>query len=515
MREEPLRGRPTKTVLEAAGIRKSFGGIRALDGVYLEVCGGEIHALVGENGAGKSTLIKIITGALKPDGGEIRLSGMSVKSNSPREARARGIAAIYQQPSLFPHLTVAENIALANYQGSFWQRVDWKKRTDHAQKVLERVGARIRAEALAGSLSMPEQQLVEIAKAVDTSPTLLILDEPTASLGEHDVEHLFRILTEMRAQGVAIVYVSHRFEELFRITDRITILRDGCSIETRATAQTKSDDLIRLMVGRDLKTVFPKREPRLGGVAFEVRNLSSRSCGIKDVGLEIRRGEILGLAGLVGSGRTQVAEMLFGLIPKDAGEVYIEGAPVQIQSPPDAVRQGLAYLPEDRRNHGVVLEMSVTANTTLASLGKVSKAGFLNFEDERRVTKRFASTLGLKTPTIDTPVSNLSGGNQQKVALSRWLMTNPKVLILDEPTQGIDIGAKSELYRLIGQLAERGAAILLISSDMHEVLGMSDRIAVMAKGQIADTLGREEATAYRVLELSLAHDAPNRPGSAQ
>jgi rhamnose transport system ATP-binding protein len=503
-----------KTALEVTGVAKSFGGVRALDGVSFELREGEIHALVGENGAGKSTLIKIITGALEPDAGEIRLRGTSIKANSPARARALGIAAIYQQPSLFRHLTVAENIDLATHSSSFWQKVNWKERKYRAEKALERVGARILPDAMAGSLSMPEQQLVEIAKAIDTDPAVLILDEPTASLGEQDVEHLFRILAEMSAQGVAIVYISHRFEELFRIADRITVLRDGRSIATRATAQTTNDELIRLMVGRDLKTVFPKREPKLGDVVFEVRNLSSRVLGVKNVGFEVRSGEILGLAGLVGSGRTETAQMLFGLSAKDAGEVYIQGNRVQIQSPLDAVQHHLAYLPEDRRNHGVILGMSVTANTSLASLDKVSKAGFLDFQSEQKAAKNFASSLALKPPNVGAHVSSLSGGNQQKVALSRWLMTDPKVLILDEPTQGIDVGAKSELFRLIGKLAEQGTAILMISSDMLEVLGMSDRIAVMAKGQIAGILNRSEATAYRVLELSLGHDAAGQAGLA-
>jgi rhamnose transport system ATP-binding protein len=493
--------------LDVIGVAKSFGGVRALDEVSFELREGEIHALVGENGAGKSTLIKIITGALDPDAGEIRLRGTTIKANSPGRARALGIAAIYQQPSLFPHLTVAENIDLATHSAGFWKRVDWKNRKYRAEKALERVGARIRPDALAGSLSMPEQQLVEIAKAIDTNPAVLILDEPTASLGEQDVEHLFSILPEMCAQGVAIIYISHRFEELFRIADRITVLRDGCSIATRATAEATNEELIRLMVGRDLKTVFPKREPKLGDIVFEVHNLSSRALGIENVCFGIRSGEILGLAGLVGSGRTEVAQMLFGLSTKDVGEVYIQGNPIHIKSPLDAVHHGLAYLPEDRRNHGVILGMSVTANTSLASLDKISNAGFLDFQSEQEAAKNFASSLALKPPNVSLHVGSFSGGNQQKVALSRWLMTNPKVLILDEPTQGIDVAAKSELYRLIGELAEQGTAILMISSDMLEVLGMSDRVAVMAKGRITSILNRGEATAYRVMELSLGPGA--------
>ena len=493
-----------RVVLEAVDVRKSFGGIRALKGVSLELLRGETHALVGENGAGKSTLIKIFTGALQPDAGEVRMHGKTVEHHSPAHARALGIAAIYQQPALFPDLTVAENIGMASGGGTGrWRKINWTQRRTHAAKVLERVGARIRPDTLARDLSMPEQQLVEIAKAVDADASVLIMDEPTASLGEQDTEHLFRIMAEMRARGTAILYISHRFEELFRVADRVSVLRDGSSIGTYAMTEITSARLIHLMVGRELEAIFPKRDAALGDTALDVRRLSSKECGVKDISLQVRHGEILGVAGLVGSGRTEFAEALFGLASRDAGEIRINGKPVEIRSPGNAVREGLAYVPEDRRNHGVVLDMPVAANITMASLGKVAANGFIRTEDEERTAKEYIHSLAVKTPTADTRVGNLSGGNQQKVALARWLMTDPKVLILDEPTQGIDVGAKAEIYHLMGRLAQNGTAILMISSDMNEVLGMSDRIVVMTKGKIAGVLSREEATPHKVLELTL------------
>jgi rhamnose transport system ATP-binding protein len=352
---------------------------------------------------------------------------------------------------------------------------------------------------------MPQQQLVEIAKALDTNAAVLILDEPTASLGDRDAENLFRIILELREKGVAIVYISHRFEELGRIADRVTVLRDGQSVETLDMAGTTKQNLIRLMVGRELDTVFPPSETAPGEVALEVRELSCRSLGVQSVSLTVRRGEIVGLAGLVGSGRTQFAEALFGLAPNDGGEVYLNGKKIHIRSAADAVALGIAYVPEDRRRHGVILGMPVAANTTLASLGSISKSGLLRFAEERQAALAFISRLGVKTPSAETLAGNLSGGNQQKVALARWLMTDPKILILDEPTQGIDVGAKSEIYRLIRQLAATGLAILMISSETEEILGMSDRVAVMAKGRIAGILAGASATPYNILELALGH----------
>jgi rhamnose transport system ATP-binding protein len=500
-------------LLEAKQIRKSFGAVQALKGVSFDLRAGEVHALVGENGAGKSTLIKILSGAVQPDAGEILLRGERILDNSPAKARRLGISVIYQQPALFPDLSVAENIALAAENGAPWHRVDWPARRGRAAELLARIGARISPDVRAASLSMPEQQMVEIAKAMDANAEVLIMDEPTASLGDQDAANLFRLIDELRAKGTAIVYISHRFEELFRLANRVTVLRDGVSIQTCAMSEVTNAGLILLMVGRDLGTVFPKHQTALGTTTFEVRHLSCLHLGVKNASFTVRGGEILGLAGLVGSGRTQLAEALFGLAAIDGGEVLLNGELLAIHSPSDAVRAGLAYVPEDRRRHGVILDLSVAVNSTLASLGKISKAnGFLNPLRERQWANDFMVKLSVKAQSADTLARNLSGGNQQKVALARWLMTDPKVLILDEPTQGIDVGAKAEIYHLIGELAADGMAIVMISSETAEILGLSDRVAVMAKGEIVGILDRNEANPQLILEMALGHrrQAENR-----
>ncbi len=494
-------------VLEALNIKKSYGGVKALKDASLELRRGEVHALAGENGAGKSTLIKILAGSVTPDSGVLKLNGQLVENNSPERARALGIGIVYQQPALFPDLTVAENIGLAGERKRPWRLVDWRGRRDRATALLARVGARIRPDAPAGELSMAEQQLVEIAKALDASPSVLILDEPTASLGDQDVEKLFRIIADLRVQQTAIIYISHRFEELFRLADRVTVLRDGHTVETREMSSVTTGSLIRAMVGRELSTVFPQRTAELGEALLEVRNFTSRRQGIKNINLTLRKGEIIGMAGLIGAGRTQFAEALFGLAPADSGQVFIEGQRVHIHSAGEAIHHGLAYVPEDRRKHGLVLNMPIAANTTLASLEKVSENGMLQFAEERLAASDFSKRMTVKAPSVDTIAGNLSGGNQQKVALARWLMTEPKILILDEPTQGIDVGAKGEIYALMTELADRGIGILMISSDMTEILGMSDRILVMAKGELAGSLNRAEATAEAVLELALGQHA--------
>ncbi|HEY8485472.1 MAG TPA: sugar ABC transporter ATP-binding protein [Longimicrobiales bacterium] len=494
-------------LLEAVGIRKSFAGVRALERADFELRAGEVHALVGENGAGKSTLIKVITGAVQPDGGEIRLNGVPLGSYSPRVAKSLGIVAIYQQPALFRELTVAENIALGLEPVRAWRRVDWRERRRRAAELLARVGAEIDPDAVAGDLSMPQQQLVEIARAVGADARVLILDEPTASLSEEDTRNLFRVIRELRARGVGMIYISHRLEELPVIADRVTVLRDGRTIETRPMPEVDRAQLIQLMVGRELSAVFPKRPVEPGEVVLELRGLGCSAAGVRDVNLEVRAGEIVGLAGLVGAGRTELARTIFGLTPADAGEIRLRGERVVIGSPAEAIERGIAYVPEDRRRHGVVLEMSVGANITLASLRAFSRFGVLDFRREREVAAEYARRLGVKTPSIHARVATLSGGNQQKVALSRWLVTRPSVLILDEPTQGIDVGAKSEIHELMNELAAQGVAILMISSELPEILGMSDRIAVMRGGTVVAVLERAEATQERILALALGHAA--------
>jgi rhamnose transport system ATP-binding protein len=490
-------------LLEATAISKSFAGVHALRRVSFDLAPGEVHALVGENGAGKSTLVRIITGAETPDSGAIAVGGRPVGRMDPATSRSLGIAAIYQHPSLFLDLTVAENVALALEPRGAWRRIDWTARLHRTRALLERIGASIDPERPASTLSMPEQQVVEIAKALGADASVLIMDEPTASLAEREVEHVLDIVARLREQGAGVIYISHRLEEVFRVADRITVLRDGETVATRSTGSLTRDELIHLMVGRELAAVFPKRTVAVGDIALELRHLSSRSAGITDVSLAVRRGEILGLAGLVGSGRTELAETVFGLRAIDSGEVLLGGVPARIHSPADATRLGIAYVPEDRSRHGVIAEMSVAANASLAHLGAVSRYGLVDRRAERRAAERHVDQLHIKTPSVVTPVASLSGGNQQKVALARWLAIEPRVLILDEPTQGVDIGAKAEIHDIIGALAERGVAIVMISSELLEILGLSDRIAVMRRGATAGVLSRDEATPQKILALAL------------
>jgi len=496
-----------ETILKLTGITKAFAGVRALKGVSFDLEAGEVHALVGENGAGKSTLIKVVTGAHAPDEGTIEVRGRLIEGNDPTRARALGIAAIYQQPALFPDLTVAENIALGLESPAPWRRVRWGDRRALARRLLDRVGADIDPEAEVSRLSMPRQQLVEIARALGADARILIMDEPTASLTDREVDHLFKVIAELKGQGVGIIYISHRLEELPRVADRVSALRDGEHVGTRAIGEVERAGLIRMMVGRDLASVFPKRAVAPGPVVLEVRGLGCRASGVHDVSFEVREGEMLGLAGLIGSGRTELARVLFGLTPADSGSIVLDGEAVTIPSPARAVDLGIAHVPEDRRRHGVIPEMAVAANMTLATLRAVSTLGLLDFGRERAVAADLARRLGVKAASVDAPAGHLSGGNQQKVALARWLAAEPSVLILDEPTQGVDVGAKAEIHRLMGDLAARGMAILMISSELPEILGMSDRIAVMHGGTIVGTLDRADATPERILELALGQVA--------
>ena len=526
-------------LLKVDSISKSFGAVRALKGVSFDLRAGEVHALIGENGAGKSTLIKIITGALQPDwadSGSLSINGRQVVENSPSLAKRLGVAAIYQQPALFPDLSVAENLALGLERGGLWRKVNWRERNARSRELLNRIGARIDPQTPAGALTMPEQQLVEIARALGASPEassefgakILIMDEPTASLTDRETERLFKVIAELRAQGVGVIYISHRLEELFEVADRVTVLRDGETVATRAINEVDRADLIRLMVGREISAVFPKREVKIGETLLEIRNLSSRAAGIHNINLNVRAGEILGLTGLVGAGRTELAQTLFGLLPSDNGSIFLRHIPsnesshrsyksykpkesheshelkeVTIDSPSRAVELGLAYVPEDRRRHGAILEMPIAANMTLAILDRISKLEFLDFKSEKKIAVDFAARLSVKTPATFSPAGALSGGNQQKVALARWLATDPQILILDEPTQGIDVGAKSEIHRLMCDLAEAGMAIIMISSELPEILGMSDRIAIMRGGTVVGVMGRGEATQQKIIELGL------------
>jgi rhamnose transport system ATP-binding protein len=493
-------------LLDARNIGKSFAGLRALNRVSFDLFAGEVHALVGENGAGKSTFIKIVTGAEQPDAGTIAIDGTIVPHLDPHVSRDLGIAAIYQQPALFPHLTVAENVAMSLERGTLWRRIDRDARRRRAADLLERIGASVDADARVASLTMPEQQVVEIAKALGADARIVIMDEPTASLSEREVARLFGVVTRLREHGVGIIYISHRLEEIAAIADRITVLRDGETIATRAASEVSRADLIRMMVGRELDAVFPKRDVPAGDVALEVKGLSNRRTGVHDVSFSVRRGEILGIAGLVGSGRTQLAETVFGLTPADAGDILVSGTRVRVESPGDAIALGIGYVPEDRRQHGVVLEMSIAANTSLANLATVSRRGLIDGAAEERIARRYAERFRIKAPSVAAEVGSLSGGNQQKVALARWLSTGPAVLILDEPTQGVDVGSKAEIHALMQDLAAEGMAVIMISSELPEILGMSDRIAVMHAGTIRRVFVRGEADAARILAVALGQE---------
>ncbi|PWT80682.1 MAG: D-xylose ABC transporter ATP-binding protein [Acidobacteria bacterium] len=516
------------SLLQLNQITKSFGAVSALKGVSLDLKQGEVHALLGENGAGKSTLIKIITGAHQPDSGSIEIDGKQLSRLTPASAHASGIAAIYQQPALFPDLSVAENIALALEKPSPLRAIRWRNRHTRAAELLNNVGANINPTLEVGQLSMPEQQLVEIARAVGTGARILILDEPTASLTKKEVELLYTVVRELRSRGVGMIYISHRLEEIFAIADRVTVLRDGESVGTNPIDSINEAQLIRMMVGREVSTIYPPRETvsairgsspsppeeeRAGerrplsqsrdfGIALSVRNLACCASKITNVSFELRSGEILGLAGLVGAGRTELARILFGIAPADSGEILVNGQPVKIRTPSDAVEHGIAYVPEDRRRHGVILEMPVAANITMSIHREVFPGTWLRFDTERSVSENFVRDLAIKTSSVDPPASTLSGGNQQKVALARWLAAKPKILILDEPTQGVDVGAKSEIHKLIRSLSAQGLAVLMISSDLPEILGMSDRIAVMGGGTIVAMLPGN-SSAHDVMSAAL------------
>ncbi|MBI5812023.1 MAG: sugar ABC transporter ATP-binding protein [Meiothermus silvanus] len=473
------------------GIYKRFGGVQALKGVNFDLRQGEVHALVGENGAGKSTLIKILSGAYQPDAGTVRLEGRTVAIADPRLARALGIATIYQETSLYPDLSVLENLFIGHQPRRGWGRLDWAAMQRRAREVFVQLGVELPLTARLGDLGKAYAQLVEIAKALVQKARILVMDEATAALTADDVERLFGIIRGLREQGVAIIYISHRLEEVFRVADRVTVLRDGERVGSEPVAAVDQDWLIQRMVGRELHTLYPRNYRSPGKVLLEVRGLS-RAGAFAGIDLEVHEGEIVGLAGLVGSGRSEVVRAIFGIDPYDAGTVRLLGESLP-QRPWAAVRKGLALLPEDRSRQGVILAMTVRANMTLAVLRDLQRGGFLDEAKELSITERFIQALQLRPPHPDLPVASLSGGNQQKVVLGKWLATEPRVLILDEPTQGVDVGAKAEIHQLMDRLVGQGMGILMISSDLPEVLGMADRLLVMHRGKIVARLPRGSA----------------------
>jgi len=485
--------------LEMKGISKHFPGVQALDNVDFEVERGEIHALVGENGAGKSTLMKVLMGVYSRDSGRILLDGKEVRISSPKEAENLGISMIFQEFNLLPHLTVGENIFLTRLpRKSFLRTVDWKKLWDNASEILSKLEISLDPKSLIKDLSVAEMQMVEIAKALSVNARILIMDEPTSALTQEEIKKLFAQMRKLKDQGVAIVFISHRLEEIKEISDRITVLRDGRKIATVAAGEVTEEEIAEMMVGREVKTLFPKTEVRKGKVLLEVKSLTRRGV-FEDVSFYLREGEILGIYGLVGAGRTELVRSIFGEDPVDDGEVFLEGRKVSVKHPKDAVDLGVGLVPENRALQGLLLNMSVRENIALPNLAKLSRKGWVLGFRERSVVQRQVQVLGVKTPSIEQKVLYLSGGNQQKVVLAKWLERNPRVLILDEPTRGIDVGAKAEVHALMNSLAEKGIGIIMISSELPEVLGMSDRVLVMRKGRIVAEFTREEASPQKVV----------------
>ena len=484
----------TTPLLNLVSVTKSFGAVRALKGVTFDLNPGEVHALLGENGAGKSTLIKIVTGAHQPDDGRIEVASKRVTHLTPSLAHELGIACIYQQPALFPDLTVAENIALRLESSHAFRRIHWADRTSKARELLQRVGAEMDPGSEVRQLSMPEQQLVEIACTLGSGARIVIMDEPTASLTQKEQHILFEVVRKLRSSGVGVIYISHRLEEIFALADRVTVLRDGESVGTHPVAGMTESALIQLMVGREVAQMHPPEQGACGDLVLSLKNAGCSASGVRNITLDIHAGEIVGMSGLVGAGRTELARILFGLTPADSGEILLHGKRISLSSPGEAVSSGIAYLPEDRRRHGVILEMSIASNISMAVHDRLFPGSWLNFGKEQKLALDYIRDLAIKTSGPDAPALSLSGGNQQKVALARWLATQPKLLILDEPTQGVDVGAKSEIHKIIRRLARQGLAVLMISSDLPEVLDMSDRIAVMRSGSIVAMLpGRSNA----------------------
>jgi ABC-type sugar transport system ATPase subunit len=490
----------TEPILEAENIDKRFPGVHALDNVSLTITPGEVHAVVGENGAGKSTLMKILAGAYGPDRGTIRIDGEAVTIENPRAAQDLGIITIYQELSLVDALSVGENVFLGDLptrSGGSW-RVDWPTVWSRAAELLERVGLRIRPQTRVRDLSVAQKQMVEIARALARNVRVLILDEPTSSLTERETEKLFEIISQLRNRGVGIIYISHRLGEVFRIAQQVIVLRDGIVVGSLPVRDASEDLLVRMMVGRDLARLFTEARASDAPVRLEVRGLSRRGV-LHDVSLSLRGGEIVGLAGLVGAGRTELARCLFGADSISEGEILLDGAKVDIRSPGHAVDLGIALVPEDRKLQALILGMGVRENLSLPVLDRLGSPFVPSRRRERALASDYIRSLTIRTPHMEQRVSALSGGNQQKVVIARWLATKPKVLILDEPTRGIDVGAKAEVHALIARLAEQGVAILMISSELPEILGMSHRILVMRGGRIVAEIPRQDATEESIM----------------
>jgi ribose transport system ATP-binding protein len=499
-------------VLRMEGISKAFPGVQALDSVDFEVAAGEVLGLVGENGAGKSTLMKILSGAYRKDAGRVFLHGQDTEIESPSHAQQLGIAIIYQEFNLTPNQSTAANIFIAREprrSGLGRLFVDRRRMEEEAQGHLDRVGARLPATALIRDLSVAQQQMVEVAKALAVDARIIIMDEPTSALGEDEVATLFEIIGTLKEQGIAVIFITHRLEEVFCIADRVMILRDGRRVGSMPIEEATPDKVIHLMVGRELEDMFQKGEAEIGAPLLEVRGLTRRGV-VEDVSFTLRRGEILGFAGLVGAGRTETARLLFGADPKDAGEIYVDGELVRIYSPIDAVTAGISLVPEDRGKEGLVLSLPVLENIVLPTLNRYARVGlWMDRHGLRNTAQDYVDRLNIRTPHLEQKAMFLSGGNQQKTVVAKWLASQPRVLIMDEPTRGIDVGAKAEVHALMSRLAQAGVGIIMVSSELPEILGMSDRILVMHEGRVAAILGRAEATQEAIMAYASGEKVGN------
>ncbi|MBI1282151.1 MAG: ATP-binding cassette domain-containing protein [Anaerolineaceae bacterium] len=485
-------------LLQVINITKHFPGTLALDQVQLELLPGEIHAVMGENGAGKSTLMKILSGVHQADAGQIKMNGIPIRPSNPREALTLGIAIVYQELSMIPTLTVAENIFPGHLPTNKLGMVNYRQLYQNAAQVLEKMYVHVDPRVSVETLSIANQQLIEISKALSSNCKILILDEPTSALTDTEAEHLLSLLRHLASEGVSILYISHKLNEVFALAHRITVLRDGKFIGTEKVADVTPDHIIRMMVGRELGAMYPDKTTERGQLLFEVRDLRLPSSDAHN-SFKLNRGEILGFAGLIGSGRSELARVIFGANPKAAGKIFLNGEPMDFHSPQDAIKHGVGYLPEDRKAAGLFLDMSIRFNIAAAVIPQVSTNGFLVLAKEKALAQGYVQRLGVSTPGIEQEVRRLSGGNQQKTLVAKWLAIKPKILIVDEPTRGIDVGAKKEIHFLLRKLAESGVGVIIISSELPEILGMSDRILVMHEGAIAAEYATADATEEKII----------------
>ena len=493
-------------LLELRDASKSYGAVRALRHGNISLRPGEVRALVGENGAGKSTLVKVLGGVIRPDDGDVVVEGQEKTFHSPVDARNVGVAVIYQEPTLFPDLSVAENVVMGRHPLGALRRIDRAAMHSEVEELLDRLGVGLSPERPVRGLSIADQQIVEIAKALSFDARILIMDEPTAALSGPEVERLFGVVRALRDHGAAVLFISHRLDEVFAICDTVTVMRDGAVVHDAPIAELTPDEMVRRMVGRELSALFPKQEAQIGSPVLEVHRLT-REGVFYDVSFQVREGEIVALAGLVGAGRSEVARAIFGIDRSDAGHVEVSGQRIPAGRPLAAMRAGIAFVPEDRRMQGLVMDLSTARNATLTRMRALARLGLIRAGAENRLARKWAERLNLRFHRLEDPVAFLSGGNQQKVVLAKWLATEPKLLILDEPTRGIDVGTKSEVHRLMSELAGSGVAVLMISSELPEVLGMADRVLVMHEGRVTQELSRDEADEERVMRAATGVEA--------